>query len=107
MQLSRIRLHCRVFLIMPSVDASRVRPVHEDKTRLIEFGRFAEENRRRKGGARPEVFDFLACTQQALSPPFSLSAISGVRFVGGAVGIGSRKSASEPAIPQVILRQGH
>ncbi len=32
--------------------------LHEDKTRLIEFGRFAEENRRRKGRARPEVFDF-------------------------------------------------
>jgi RNA-directed DNA polymerase len=26
--------------------------LHEDKTRLIEFGRFAEENRRRKGRAR-------------------------------------------------------
>jgi hypothetical protein len=33
--------------------------LHEDKTRLIEFGRFAEGNRRRKGRARPEVFDFL------------------------------------------------
>ena len=33
---------------------------HEDKTRLIEFGRFA--NRRRKGRARPEVFDFLGFT---------------------------------------------
>jgi hypothetical protein len=36
--------------------------LHEDKTRLIEFGRFAEENRRRKGRARPEVFDFLGLT---------------------------------------------
>ena len=35
---------------------------HEDKTRLIEFGRFAEANRRRKGRARPEVFDFLGLT---------------------------------------------
>jgi hypothetical protein len=35
-----------------------VHPVHEDKTRLIEFGRFAEENRRRKSTARPEVFGF-------------------------------------------------
>ena len=34
--------------------------LHEDKTRLIEFGRFA--NRRRKGRARPEVFDFLGFT---------------------------------------------
>jgi RNA-directed DNA polymerase len=36
--------------------------LHEDKTRLIEFGRFAEENRRRKGRARPQVFDFLGFT---------------------------------------------
>ena len=36
--------------------------LHEDKTRLIEFGRFAEANRRRKGRARPEVFDFLGLT---------------------------------------------
>lgn len=35
--------------------------LHEDKTRLIEFGRFAEENRRRKGRG-PEVFDFLGVT---------------------------------------------
>ena len=36
--------------------------LHEDKTRLIEFGRFAEENRRRRGETRPEVFDFLGLT---------------------------------------------
>ena len=36
--------------------------LHEDKTRLIEFGRFAEANRRRKGRARPEVLDFLGFT---------------------------------------------
>jgi RNA-directed DNA polymerase len=36
--------------------------LHEDKTRLIEFGRFAKENRRRKGRERPEVFDFLGFT---------------------------------------------
>ncbi len=31
----------------------------EDKTRLIEFGRFAAENRRRRGLGRPETFAFL------------------------------------------------
>ena len=36
--------------------------LHEDKTRLIEFGRFAEENRRRRGETRPEAFDFLGFT---------------------------------------------
>ena len=36
--------------------------LHEDKMRLIAFRRFAEANRRRKGRARPEVFDFLGFT---------------------------------------------
>src|SRR5206468_7090740 len=36
--------------------------LHGDKTRLIEVGRFAEESRRRKGRARPEVLDFLGFT---------------------------------------------
>ncbi len=33
--------------------------LHENKTRLIEFGRFARENRRRRGQSKPETFDFL------------------------------------------------
>ena len=36
--------------------------VHPDKTRRIEFGRFAEENRRRRGEGKPETFDFLGFT---------------------------------------------
>lgn len=34
----------------------------KDKTRLIEFGRFAEENRKRNGKGKPETFDFLGFT---------------------------------------------
>ena len=34
----------------------------KDKTRLIEFGRFASENRNRKGLGKPETFDFLGFT---------------------------------------------
>ncbi len=33
--------------------------LHPDKTRLIEFGRFATESRRKRGQRRPETFDFL------------------------------------------------
>ena len=33
-----------------------------DKTRLLEFGRFAEENRERRGEGKPETFDFLGFT---------------------------------------------
>jgi len=36
--------------------------LHPDKTRLIEFGRFAEENHRARGQRRPETFDFLGFT---------------------------------------------
>lgn len=36
--------------------------LHPDKTRLIEFGRFARENRRRKGQDKPQTFDFLGFT---------------------------------------------
>jgi len=32
------------------------------KTRLVEFGRFAEQNRREKGLGKPETFDFLGFT---------------------------------------------
>ena len=34
----------------------------EEKTRLLEFGRFAAENRKRRGQAKPETFDFLGFT---------------------------------------------
>ena len=36
--------------------------LHPDKTRLIEFGPFAAQNRRRRGQGKPETFDFLGFT---------------------------------------------
>ena len=36
--------------------------LHPEKTRLIEFGRYAEEKRRRRGEGKPETFDFLGFT---------------------------------------------
>jgi group II intron reverse transcriptase/maturase len=36
--------------------------LHPEKTRLIEFGRFARENRRRAGQGKPQTFDFLGFT---------------------------------------------
>ena len=36
--------------------------LHPDKTRLIEFGRFATENRRQRGLGKPETFAFLGFT---------------------------------------------
>ena len=36
--------------------------LEESKSRLIEFGRYAEENRRQKGEGKPETFTFLGFT---------------------------------------------
>jgi hypothetical protein len=38
--------------------------LHDGKTRLLEFGRFAETNRRKRGEKRPETFDFLGFTHK-------------------------------------------
>jgi hypothetical protein len=36
--------------------------LHPEKTRLIEFGRFAADNRARRGLGKPETFNFLGFT---------------------------------------------
>jgi hypothetical protein len=36
--------------------------LHPEKTRLIEFGRFAAENRQKRGEGKPETFNFLGFT---------------------------------------------
>jgi group II intron reverse transcriptase/maturase len=36
--------------------------LHPDKTRLIEFGRYAAERRKRRGDGKPETFNFLGFT---------------------------------------------
>jgi len=36
--------------------------LHPDKTRLVEFGRFAADNRQRRGAGKPETFAFLGFT---------------------------------------------
>ena len=36
--------------------------LHPDKTRLIEFGRFAAANRAKRGQGKPDTFDFLGMT---------------------------------------------
>ena len=36
--------------------------LHPTKTRLLEFGRYAQQNRARRGEGRPEAFDFLGFT---------------------------------------------
>jgi group II intron reverse transcriptase/maturase len=36
--------------------------LHADKTRIVEFGRFAEQNRRKRGDGKPDTFNFLGFT---------------------------------------------
>ena len=36
--------------------------LHADKTRIVEFGRFAEQDRRQRGEGKPETFNFLGFT---------------------------------------------
>jgi len=40
----------------------RLSALEPDKTRLLEFGRFAEGNIKTRGGGKPETFDFLGFT---------------------------------------------
>jgi RNA-directed DNA polymerase len=40
--------------------------LHPDKTRLIEFGRFADRDRRGRGQGKPETFDFLGFTHSCV-----------------------------------------
>jgi RNA-directed DNA polymerase len=50
--------------------------VHPEKTRLLEFGRFAASNRRQRGLGRPETFSFLGfthiCGQQRKTGRFTV-----------------------------------
>jgi nucleoid DNA-binding protein len=40
--------------------------LHSEKTRLIEFGRFAASNRKQRGEGKPETFNFLGTTTEPL-----------------------------------------
>ena len=42
--------------------------LHPDKTRLLEFGRFAARNRRARGEGKPESFNFLGFTHSGDDP---------------------------------------
>ena len=42
--------------------------LNEEKTRVMEFGRYAAERRARRGQRRPETFDFLGFTPISRRP---------------------------------------
>jgi group II intron reverse transcriptase/maturase len=75
--------------------------LHPDKTRLIRFGRYAAEDRKRLGQGKPETFDFLGFTHFC-----TRSWISGA-FVIGRKTIKKRMRARLKAIKMELRRRRH
>lgn len=74
--------------------------LHPEKTRLIEFGRFADANRRRRGGGKPETFDFLGFTQ-------SCGKTRGGRFVVLRKTMRTRRQAKLREVKDQLRRRLH
>ena len=74
--------------------------LHPDKTRLIEFGRFADAGRRARGERRPETFDFLGFTH------YCMTGRSG-SFVLGRKPIGKRVDRTLKRIKIELRRRMH
>jgi len=74
--------------------------LHPDKTRLIEFGRFAEGNRARRGAGTPETFTFLGFTH------YCGKNSKGYYFVGRATAV-KRMRATLLRIKQKLRRKMH
>lgn len=75
--------------------------LHPDKTRLLEFGRYAERRRARRGEGKPETFNFLGFTH------YCARARRGNGFVVGRRTIGSRLREQLRAIKQGLRRRLH
>lgn len=75
--------------------------LNEDKTRLIEFGRFASERRSDRGDGPPETFDFLGfthiCGQTRKSGRFAVRRHS----------VAKRMRATLKAIKEQLMRRRH
>ncbi len=74
--------------------------LHPDKTRLIEFGRFAAANRRERGQGRPETFDFLGFTQYCRTTKTG-------KFGLGRKPIAKRMNRKLKALKQALHRRQH
>ena len=74
--------------------------LHPDKTRLVEFGRFAMANRRDRGVGRPETFDFLGFTH------FCTTTRRG-RFRLGRKPVAKRVNRTLTRIDEVLRKRWH
>ena len=75
--------------------------LHDTKTRLIEFGRFAAANRKARGEGRPETFDFLGFTHVCSQTR------SHGRFIIWRYSIAKRMRATLAAIKQHLRKRMH
>ena len=74
--------------------------LHPNKTRLIEFGRYALERRQERGQGRPETFDFLGFTHYCAED-------RGGRFQLGRKPIAKRMSRTLKRLKEVLRRRMH
>ena len=74
--------------------------LHPDKTRLLEFGRFARGNRARRGERKPETFEFLGFTHQC-------GRTRNGRFVVRRTASVIRQRAKLPSIKTELRRRMH
>jgi RNA-directed DNA polymerase len=75
--------------------------MHPEKTRLIEFGRFAISNRKKRGEGKPETFDFLGFTH------ICATAVKTKRFVIRRKTIAKRLRAKLKVVREEIVRRMH
>jgi len=75
--------------------------LHDTKTRLIEFGRFAAASRAKRGESRPETFDFLGFTHHCATTR------SRGWFTIGRSTIAKRMRATLAAIKQQLRKRMH
>ena len=75
--------------------------IHSEKTRLIEFGRFAEANRAERGEGKPEMFDFLGFTH------ICSRTLKGNRFTIRRKTIAKRLRAKLKEVRENIMRRRH
>ncbi len=74
---------------------------HPEKTRLIEFGRFAAANRSKRGEGKPETFDFLGFTH------ICAKTRKDKRFIIRRKTIAKRLRAKVKEVKEEILRRRH
>ncbi len=74
--------------------------LHQDKTRLVEFGRFAVMNRRQRGVGKPETFDFLGLTH------YCTTTLRG-RFRLGRKPVAKRVNRTLARIDEVLRKRWH